>query len=391
MSKIKVAQVITRMDWGGSPDIYRTLAGNLDPGAFDVTLITGPTEYPTKKTMEFLTRFSGKLKIIPSLKREIDPASDIMAFINLWKLFRSEKYDIVHTHTAKAGALGRMAARAAGVRVIIHTPHGHNLYGYFDRNMTRNIIAVEKFLSRRTDMIIALTELEKGDYLKFGIAPEGKIEVIYQGFELDKYARDWKNSPSLKKSFNISLEDNVVGMIGRLETVKGPQFFVDMAAEVVKKYPKTKFIIAGEGSLRDELEEKAKKLGLSDKIIFTGWREDVPEVLSILDVLVMPSLNEAVGMSIIEAQAEGVPVVATRVGGIPEVVKDRVTGLLVGPSDAGALAEAVNDLLSDKPRRVEMGLAGKSWVLNKFTANEMVHKTSNLYAELFNRKKYGAP
>lgn len=389
MSKIKIAQVITRLDWGGAPDIYRILADNLYPGAFDVTLVTGPTQYPTKKTADFLTKFSGKLHIVPALKREIDPVSDIRALIGLWRLFSIGKFDIVHTHTAKAGALGRIAAKLAGTGVVVHTPHGHNLYGYFDAGMTGKVVAAEKFLSRRTDMIIALTELEKSDYLKTGIAPEGKIEVIYQGLELDKYTRDRKDIAALKRSFNIDMDDNVVGMIGRLETVKGPEFFVDMASHLSEKHPRTKFIITGEGSLRGELEERARRSGLSGSVIFTGWRDDIPEILSILDILVMPSLNEAVGMSIIEAQAEGVPVVATRVGGIPEVVRDKVTGLLVAPSDSKALAEAVSALLSDNDRRAEMALMGKSWVRGKFTASQMVTKTSDLYADLFNRRKYG--
>jgi glycosyltransferase involved in cell wall biosynthesis len=275
------------------------------------------------------------------------------------------------------------------VSVIVHTPHGHNLYGYFGRKMTRRIIMAESYLSTFTDKIIALTELEKDDYLKSKIALEDKIAVIYQGLELDKYICDWKDKVALKRSFNIAAGEDVVGMVGRLEAVKGPDYFIEMAAKVISKFPDIKFIIAGEGSLRAALEEKTGALGIRGNVIFAGWRDDIPEILSILDILVMPSLNEAVGISAIEAQAEGVSVVASRVGGIPEIVKDRVTGLLVNPADPAALAGAVIELISDKDRRVQMGRSGKLWVRGKFAAGEMIDKVSSLYAELLNKKKYG--
>ncbi|MBU0881006.1 MAG: glycosyltransferase family 4 protein [Candidatus Omnitrophica bacterium] len=389
MSKIKVAQVITRLDWCGAPDIYRILSAGLDPDAFDITLIAGPSVHPTKKTLEFLAEFQSRVRIIPGLKREIDLPADLSAFLSLWNIFRRERFDVVHTHTAKAGALGRLAARLSGVSVIVHTPHGHNLYGYFNQKMTRRIIMAESYLSTFTDKIIALTELEKRDYLKSKVAREDKVAVIYQGLELDKYACDWKDKVVLKRSFNINAGEDVIGMVGRLETVKGPGYFIEMAAKVISKFPKTKFIIAGEGSLRAALEEKTGRLGIRGNVIFAGWRDDIPEILSILDVLVMPSLNEAVGISAIEAQAEGVSVVASRVGGIPEIVQDRVTGLLVNPTDPDALAEAVTELISDKDKRVRMGRSGKLWVRGKFAAGEMIDKISSLYAELSNKKKYG--
>ena len=389
MSKIKVAQVITRLDWGGAPDIYRILSAGLDPDAFDITLVTGPSVHPTKKTLKFLAEFKSRVRMIPALKREIDLPADLSAFLSLWNIFRKERFDVVHTHTAKAGALGRLAARLSGTRVIVHTPHGHNFYGYFGRKVTRRIIMAESYLSTFTDKIIALTELEKGDYLKSKVACEDKIAVIYQGLELDKYACDWKDKVALKRSFNIGSGEDVIGMVGRLETVKGPGYFIEMAAEIINKFPKAKFIIAGEGSLRPALEEKARRLGIRENVIFAGWRDDIPEILSILDILVMPSLNEAVGISAIEAQAEGVSVVASRVGGIPEIVKDRVTGLLVNPADPAALAGAVIELISDKDRRARMGRSGKLWVRGKFAAGEMIDKVSSLYAELLNKKKYG--
>ncbi len=386
--KIKIAQVITRLDWGGSPDIFRVLCSHLDPSLYDITLIVGDTKHPTLKTDEFLKRFKGRTVIVPQLQRDINPVTDIPAFWSLYSIFRKGRFDIVHTHTAKAGALGRLAAALTRVPVIIHTPHGHNLYGYFNKRRSAIIARIEKFLTRFTDEIIALTELERSDYVKFGVATEGKISVIYQGLELDKLVRDWKSARILGNVFKIGPDTRVVGMVGRLEPVKGSSVFIEAAAHIAKLCPNVKFIIAGEGSLKASMEKRAQELGISAKVIFAGWRDDIPDIISLMDIMVLPSLNEAVGIALIEAQAEGVPVVASKVGGIPEVVKDKKTGILVPPSDTVAIADAVVSLLGDKPKCAAMGEAGKVWVRGRFRAEDMADKMSALYMRLLNKKRY---
>lgn len=388
MQKIRVAQVITRLDWGGSPDIYRILASHLDSKIYDVTLIIGRTDHPTQKTQDFLMRFNGRVITVPTLRREIDIVSDTRALLSLISIFKKERFDVVHTHTAKAGALGRLAARLTGVHAIVHTPHGHNFYGYFNKKVTDRIVTIERFLTRYTDRIIALTKLEKNDYIHYTVAPEEKISVIYQGLELDRYLTDWKEKTALRKAFAVGPDDKVVGMLGRLESVKGPDHFIETAAIVLKKMTNAKFMLVGEGSLRNNLEEKAEKLGIGEKVIFTGWREDIPEMLSLMDLVVLPSLNEAVGMALIEAQAAGVPVVATKVGGISEVVKDGLTGILVEPANPEKMADAILGLLSDGEWMRQMGSAGKAWVRNRFRAEDMAVKTSDLYMEILHKKRY---
>lgn len=386
MNKIRVAQVITRLDWGGSPDIFRILAGNLDPKIYDVTLIAGPTQFPSLKTSQFLDRFGAETIIVPALQREIIPALDAAAFAHLWAIFMKGKFDIVHTHTAKAGALGRLAARLCGVPVVIHTPHGHNFYGYFGPRTTGAIMGIERFLARLTDRVIALTELEKMDYVTFNVAPAGKVDVIYQGLELETFVRDRKDAAGLKEELGIGPGDTTVGVVGRLEPVKGSPYFVEAAGLIAAKFPNTKFVIVGEGSLRVSLEAKARDLGLGTGMVFTGWRDDVPRMLSIMDIVAMPSLNEAVGMTLIEAQAMGIPVVATNVGGIPEVVRNNETGILVPPENAPALAEAVMELLSDAAKRRRMGEAAAAWVRGRFRAEGMAARTSELYMKLLRQK-----
>lgn len=380
--KIKIAQVITRLDWGGSPDIVRIICTHLEPESYDVMLVTGSTKYPTVRTRGFLEKFSGRTVIIPRLKREINLLMDLSALVSLYLLFRREKFDIVHTHTAKAGVLARLAAYFARVPVIIHTPHGHNFYGYFGICMSKIIIAVERFVARFTDRIIVFTELEKKDFIRFRVADTEKVSLIYQGLELERYTQVNIDKVKSKKAFGIAVDEDVIGMIGRLEPIKGPGYFVEAAEEVAKKFTKTKFIVVGEGGLRQRLENQVEGMGLKDRFIFTGWREDIPEILSIMDILVLPSLNEAVGIVLIEAQVLGVPVVATNVGGIPEIVIDGMNGILIPPRDPQALAQAVVKLLKDEALRRKMGDAGREWVRDRFSVESMIEKLEKLYKDL---------
>jgi len=375
------------MDWGGSPDIVRIICTYLDSSRYDIRLIIGTTIHPSAKTKYFFERFKDKVTVIPHLKRDIRPIHDIMAFMRLYLVFRREKFDIIHTHSAKAGALGRMAAVFSGCRVIIHTPHGHNFYGYFSPLASKLIILIEKFLSHFSDKIITLTELEKQDFIRFKVAGEHKISVIYQGLELESYSHPPVNRIEMRKAFNINADELAVGMVARLEPIKGPMYFIEAAREVAQRNSKTKFIIVGEGSLRRHLEERVKALGLSERFNFSGWQENVTAIVSLLDVLVLPSLNEAVGMVLIEAQAAGVAVVATRVGGIPEIIKDNENGLLVPPADPSEIAKAVNSLLEDMQKRERFVRMGRAQLEGKFRAEAMIKSTSKLYEGLLEEKE----
>ncbi|MEW6088959.1 MAG: glycosyltransferase family 4 protein [bacterium] len=384
--KIKIAQVITRLDWGGSPDVVRAICLGADKEKYDVRLITGPSKNLSSNTKFFLEEFKENTFIIPDLKRDISPAGDFKAFIKLFLLFRKEKFGIVHTHTAKAGILGRKAAWLAGVNYIIHTSHGHNFYGYFGAMGSRLVVVLEKIMDIFTSKVIALTELEKEDLVKFKISRPDKIIVFDSGIELDKFK---KTSPDIfkkKEEFNIRPGEMVVGMINRLETVKGPEYFIEAAKIISDAIPGVKFLIVGEGSLRKKLESMCRGFGIHDKTNFTGWREDVPEILPVLDLLVLPSLNEAVGRILIEAGACGVPVVAANVGGIPEIVQNNETGLLVVPKSSGDLAEAVISLLKDKNKRIKMGNSAAVWVNNKFNIENLVKNIYGLYSEIYKNK-----
>ncbi|MGE5308551.1 MAG: glycosyltransferase family 4 protein [Deltaproteobacteria bacterium] len=380
---IRICHVITRMDWGGSPDIVRLLCANLDPERFEVTLVTGKTLDPSEKTREFLKGFKGTVVIVPSLRRDINPLLDLAAFVRLFLLFRKEHFDIVHTHTAKAGFLGRLAAFFAGCRRTVHTPHGHNFYGYFGPLMSRFVVLLERLAGTCTSRFVFLTELERRDNIAFLVCNEKKAALIYSCIEPGFISR-FKDKAEARRALGLG-EGQIAGMIGRLETVKGPRYFVEAALTLSARFPGARFLIVGEGSLRGELEARIANRGLKDRFILMGWREDIPEILSALDVLVLPSLNEAFGLVLIQAQAAGVPVVASAVGGVAEAVCHRVTGILVPPADPSALAAATARLLSEPAAAVVMGQKGREWS-GRFTLERMVKSHEDLYMGLMEKR-----
>jgi len=384
--KIRIAHIITRMDWGGSPDLVRIICAGLDRAKYEITLISGPTLHAAEKTKAFMRDFDGTCIMVSQLRRDITLILDCIALIRLYFILRPNRFDIVHTHTAKAGALGRLAARMAGVPVIIHSPHGHNLYGYFSPAMTRRIVRIERFLSRFTDRIIAGTQLEKKDYLAHAIGRAQTIDVIYAGLELQGYAVDRQAQDGIKKELGIVPGAPVVGMIGRLEQVKGPDYFVDAAMRIAQTRQDVYFVLVGEGSLRSHLEDKAAQAGCKDRIIFTGWRNDVPRMLALLDIMVLPSLNEAVGLVLVEAQSQAIPVIASNVGGIPETIKDNETGILVPPGHSEKFMQAIVFLLDHPDKRRAMGAAAQAWVESRFKAEDMTAHVERLYDTLLHAK-----
>lgn len=381
--KLRIAHIITRMDWGGSPDIVRMLCNGLDPSSYDVTLIYGRTSHASARTAEFLSAMKEKAVSLPCLRRNINPVLDAAAFIRLVIILKRGAFDIVHTHTSKAGGVGRLAARIAGVRVIVHTPHGHVFYGYFNAFVSGAFAAIERVLSRITSAIIVLTGCEREDMVRLRIASLDQMRVIPNGLDMSLYGKRFiLKREEIRGSFGLSPDSILVGTVGRIEHVKGTAHFVDAAREICSTDGRAKFIIAGEGSQRAALEEKVRSWGLENRIVFLGWRDDVAEFLAALDIFVLPSLNEAVGLSLIEAQASGVAVIATRVGGIPEIVTDGVTGLMVNPSSSDEIACAIKTLVNDPAKRESLAQAAIASLEDRFSVTKMISATENLYRDL---------
>lgn len=382
MPKIRILHIITRVDKGGSAGDTLLSVSRLNKEKFDVTLMSNNISDSDKEIAEFIKQEKINHILIPELVREIHPFKDIKAFYRIYQFINKEKFDIVHTHSSKAGILGRWAAKLAGTKFVVHTPHGHIFYGYFAWFKTKIFIYLEKLASLVTDRIITLTQRGKEEHLNYKIAKPNKFVPIYSGIEMEKFTNFQIDILKEKERLNIPLEAPVIGTVSRLETVKGNRYFIASLPEIIKIFPALKVFIIGDGSERGKLENNVKKIGLLGNAVFMGQRKNIRDIVSIFDIFVLPSLNEGMGKCLLEAQALGVPIVATKVGGIPEVVKDGITGILVPPRNPKAMAEAIINLLKDKCLRENMSKEAKKWIDNRFSAEAMVNRISNLYEEL---------
>jgi glycosyltransferase involved in cell wall biosynthesis len=382
MKKIKVLQLITRLDKGGSAEDTIMIASGLDRKKYEVTLMSGLVEDPRQDRKEEIEECGIRHIFIPELVRNINLIKDLTAFLKIYLLLRKEKFDIVHARTSKAGFLGRLAAKLVGVPIIIYTPHGHVFFGYFSTLKTKIFILLERIASPLADKIVALTNGEKEDYISYKIASERKLATICSGTDLNKFKElSLDEKLRTKKELRIPENSLVVGTVGRLVPVKGPEFLIEASKIIISKYPDTYFLFAGDGELRQSLEMKARQMGVNKNIIFLGWRDDVPKIISIFDIFVLPSLNEGMGRVLVEAMALHKPIVASRIGGIPDLVSHSKNGFLVPPKNTMELAKYIMVLLEDRRKRETMGFAGKE-IASNLSKERMIEDTENLYEEL---------
>jgi glycosyltransferase involved in cell wall biosynthesis len=366
VSKPRIVHVITRLEPGGSSrNTVDSCAAQAS--AFEVTLIAGP--HPDSAQLRNLLPPEVAYIEIAGLQREIRASMDFRALLEIKAVLARIKPDIVHTHTSKAGALGRLAAALANLgaekpAVTVHTPHGHLLYGYYGPVRTFVFKLAERFLAGFTDYFIALTQGELRETSGAGIGRPAQWAVIHSGVDFSAVR------PVSREELGLQGDQVAVGTVARLERVKGVEYFIRAAAELNRTAPalNARFIIIGGGQLEAGLKDLAARLGLAGKVLFTGFRGDAAAFMGALDIYVQPSLNEAMGRAPLEAQALGIPAVVTSVCGLPDIVKEGATGLVVPPADPEALAAAIGRLAGDGGLRLSMGQAAKAWALSKDAA-----------------------
>ena len=378
--RLRVAHVITRLCKGGAQEntFHTVRLANRD--RFDVDLISGPTEGCEGSIEDTVAAAGISVLRVPALVREVSPLRDFAALRHLTRLFRARNYDIVHTHTSKAGFLGRIAARRARIPVVIHTPHGNVFDGYFNPVATRLFVAMERYAARRCDRIIELTPGGIEEHLEHGIGQRDQFCTIFSGIDLEPFDEAFRRRDQIRRTLEIPPDALLVGAVGRLEPIKGFTYFVDAARRVAQSVPDAVFVLAGQGSLEASLRAQAAPLG--GRFRFLGPRDDVPDLMAALDVFVLPSLNEGMGRVLLEAGAAGTPRIATRVGGVPDVVRHGETGLLVPPRDAAAIADAALELARDPARRALLGQAGRTQVVPEFGLDRMVMRIESLYEDV---------
>lgn len=384
-SRVRVLRIFSRLNVGGPAIHVILLAAELDPLGYATTIALG-TEAPWEGNLrELAARKQVQCVQVPGLGREIRPWSDAQALWNLYRMMRTLRPDIVHTHTAKAGMLGRSAARLAGIRQVVHTYHGHVLRGYFGAARTAVFRAVERRLARATRILIAVSAAVKDDLVAMGIAPADRIRVIPLGLELGPLAGALPRG-SLRRESGVPDGAPLIGVVGRLTAIKDLPTFLSAALEIRARIADARFAVVGDGELRGALEADAARRGLAGAVHFHGWRHDMTGVYGDLDVVVNTSLNEGTPVALIEAMAAGRPVVATRVGGTPDLLGDGARGVLVPPGEAGAVAAAVCDALRGGGAVVARIAAARAYVLAEHDVARLVRDIDGLYREILNER-----
>ena len=370
----RVMLVIARMNVGGPAVLVADLMRNLDSSTFEARLVTG---YCDENESDYLDEVATDIKAIrvPGFGRSISMGNDLKAFFLLMREIRRFKPDVVHTHTAKAGVLGRMAAflaRPSAKR--IHTFHGHLLHGYFGSRKVQILVFLEKMLGLITYKFVSIGNVVKADLVKAGIAKDSKFEVIYPGLQnLDLYPK-----LEARKTLGLDSKKIYVVYVGRLTQIKRPDRLIDLGRSLKASHPSAHLIIGGAGELLEDLTVKSESESLP--ITFLGWRNDIDLILSASDIAVLCSDNEGIPLTLIQASQAGLPIVSTNVGSVGDIVLDGVTGLLTEVSSKG-LIEGVSALLNDPVLGHRFGKAGQERARGFFSSRAMVERHQRLYSQ----------
>jgi glycosyltransferase involved in cell wall biosynthesis len=384
---IRVLHVITRMIVGGAQEYALLSVEGLDRlPAFDVSLASG-IDRGAEGDLVSQTRPRVDLIVIPELCRNINPVSDAIAIWKLQSLMRKRRYHVVQTHTAKAGVLGRLAARLARTPIVIHTLHGVVFNEQQSWLVNRTWWAIQKVCAPLTDHFVTVSNVVGQKAVDAGIAAADKLSTIYNGMELDWFLDARVDTAAVRRQLGIPDAAPVVGKIARMAQVKNHDLLLDAAPRIIAQHPGVRFLLVGDGPLLEHLRARVDAMGMREHVVFTGLvaRERIPQMLAVMDVLVHTALYEGMPRVFVQALAMGKPCVAFDADGTREVVIPEETGCLVQPGDTWGIAAAVNHLLADSERRERMGQAGRRFVDPTFRAETMVLQMAALYQSLVQR------
>jgi glycosyltransferase involved in cell wall biosynthesis len=384
--ELRVLRIFSRLNIGGPSVHVILLSAGLRPFGYETRLVVGRESPREGNMLPLAAEKNVTCEAMAGLGREIAPLSDLRALTGLHRLMRAWRPEIVHTHTAKAGLLGRLAARSAGIPTVVHTYHGHVLRGYFSPATTTFFRWLETRLAAAADALVAVSESVKQDLVALGVAPAERIRVIPLGLELDRLANGLPRG-ALRREAGIPTGALLVGMVGRLVPIKDVPTFLQAARIIRRAKPDAHVALVGDGEERPALESLCRELGLGERVTFFGWRRDLGAVYGDLDVVVNTSRNEGTPVALIEALAAEKPVVATRVGGTPDLLGEGERGRLVLPGEPEALARAVLETLEESEAAHRRAQAGREHVLKRHSLDRLVRDVDALYRELRAAKK----
>ena len=392
--------IINRLNLGGPAFHVAILAKYLKNG-YDVLLLAG-TKQDSEESSDYIVNEMGlTFTRLKEMRRSINPYRDFRSYREIRKIIREFKPDIVHTHAAKAGALGRLAAFREKIPVTIHTFHGHIFHSYFNPFKSKLFLWIERYLAKRSSAIIAISERQKKELaFHYKVCAPTKIHIIPLGFDLSRFRENVEQKRiDFRKKFFLEDDEIAVGIIGRLVPVKNHSMFIGSAAKILSKTKKkVRFLIIGDGESRIPLMKEASRLGIDysyypeekkkSDLIFCSWMKDVDECVAGLDIVALCSFNEGTPVSLIEAQAGGKPVISTKVGGIENVVREGETALLVDNNDFNDFYKSLLSIIEDDDLRIRLGKNSWEFVREKFHYSRLIKETIELYQSLIvNQKK----
>jgi len=392
----RVLHIITRMILGGAQEnTLLTCEGLHASPEWRVALLTGPAIGPEGELIRRARSRGIRTVVLPAMRRNIHPLLDAGAFAGVLGFIREFQPDIVHTHSSKAGVIGRLAARAARVPVIVHTIHGLPFHPYQGRFSHAAFVAAERAAARCCDRLVTVADAMTRQALAAGVGRPEQYVTIYSGMEVEPFLsadcrrdavphRGLGRREAARRALGFDDDDIIIGKVARLFELKGHRYVIEAAPEIVRRCPKARFLFVGDGILRPQLREQAERLGVADRIVFAGLVDSarIPDMVSAMDVLVHASLREGLPRAVVQALLAGRPVVCYDVDGAPEVVVDGVTGLLVPPESVQELAQAVVTLIEQPERASAMAREGQRRTAAAFSAQTMVLKLEQLYRAL---------
>ena len=385
--ELRICHVITRMIVGGAQEnTLLTIRGHREAGQY-CELVTGPSPGREGELLKQSVNDGLKVTVFPELVRELAPVTDLRAYFKLKKYFREHRFDVVHTHSSKAGIIGRFAARAAGVPVVVHTVHGQAFHPHEKWYRNKLYIFLERLAARKCDRIFAVAQAMIDQCVAAKVAPREKYQVVYSGMDTRRFASA-RRDPELRRRLGIPEDARTIVTVARLFPLKGYEFVLPAAKRIAAERPDTHFLIVGDGPMYDELQARLRADGMAERFHFAGLvpPDAVADYLAQGELLWHLSLREGLPRAVVQSLACGVPAVGFALDGTPEVLENGVTGFAVAPESVDEVVRATKMVWDDEALRRRMGDAGRRRVLEQFDWRRMAEILLREYRELRSRK-----
>ncbi|NIM91388.1 MAG: glycosyltransferase [Candidatus Aminicenantes bacterium] len=382
MKKYKILRIVTNstIEPGGAANHVYYLTTKIDPERYLTTVACGGGQDLISK----LNRAKIEVKVIPTMIRKPSFGHDFLTVLHLYRIIRNDSFDIIATHGSKAGFLGRVAAFLARAPIIVFTAHGFIFNESINRLRKKLFIWMEWLGSKLAHRIITVSNYDRESAVLNRVSEEDKLKTIYNGIDIDDFNE--KEGNYTKKALGLKDNNMVIGSVANFFPNKGLHYLIKGISELAKRHPNLVLFLVGDGPLRNELIAETKELNITDKVFFLGHVNNIPQVLKLFDIFVLPSLKEGFPWAILEAMAAKKAIVATEVGGVPEMIKDGESGVLVKPGDIDSLVKKTRALLIDSRLREKLGEAAQKRVAQKFTLKKMIEETESFYEELIQER-----